>query len=515
MRISLLFTLLALPACLLQAQRNNLKPYDFEPLTSLPWEDEGKDMPLRKVLEKIFLEPDSAIRYPVLEAYLRFLPVEDLNKAFDICIALEGTQTPDNLVSLFLPIWAERDPDACWQKTQDLFRLVGIEDGWLTYDSWAKRPKITVQDLNAIRASRYWLGSASLAGFGDGVDHSELSEQKRTAMLRAFADKFIDTFHTWPGGGAERSYEKYSASEALLKAFREMPGEHAPSPPFQQVLEVQARRRLKAHPEDAFKIIAGGGAQPPPQAPSALSWPSDEFMLLWSRQGQPAMLDWVKSKPSNDEAAVRAKGILMSRVDAATCSQWIAEAKASKDGDDLEILLSSWARWDPAAALAEAIKTKKASTIQEVAETGAYGFGKGWGGSATAWNSCHHGMGVIRDFDLSKLPEKVRKELIQEWGITIMEEWGDIDVGEAARYGLDFMLRNDYAPRENLARFFGGEDVYPDSGDMIDRTFCALRVWAVIKPEEMEFWINSVEDPDIRKGLTWLLHNPWGKGEGH
>jgi hypothetical protein len=47
---------------------------------------------------------------------------------------------------------------------------------------------------------------------------------------------------------------------------------------------------------------------------------------------------------------------------------------------------------------------------------------------------------------------------------------------------------------------------------MIDRTFCALRVWAVVKPDEMKKWIATLDDAEMRKALTWLLEHPWGIG---
>ena len=47
---------------------------------------------------------------------------------------------------------------------------------------------------------------------------------------------------------------------------------------------------------------------------------------------------------------------------------------------------------------------------------------------------------------------------------------------------------------------------------MIDRTFCALRVWAVIRPNEMRTWIRILDDEKMRKALTWLLQHPVGEG---
>ena len=86
-----------------------------------------------------------------------------------------------------------------------------------------------------------------------------------------------------------------------------------------------------------------------------------------------------------------------------------------------------------------------------------------------------------------------------------MESWGGIDIGEAARHGLEFMLATDYAPKKGLLRFFGGEDVYPDEERMIDRTFCALRVWAVVKPDQMKAWIATLKETREFAGQCGLV----------
>jgi hypothetical protein len=129
----------------------------------------------RRVLDAIFPGAEYQLfAYPVLAEYLRILPLGEFGKAFDFCIDLEGTQTPDDLVEFFLEIWAQRDPKRCWQRMQQLFRVVGIEDGWLTYDVLGTatqpgrklaRPRITLQDRKAISTSRFWLRSASLRSF--------------------------------------------------------------------------------------------------------------------------------------------------------------------------------------------------------------------------------------------------------------------------------------------------------------------------------------------------------------
>ena len=92
-----------------------------------------------------------------------------------------------------------------------------------------------------------------------------------------------------------------------------------------------------------------------------------------------------------------------------------------------------------------------------------------------------------------------------------MEQWDSMDVAAAAKFGLAYLIRTDYAPRNGLVRFFSGDNIYGGEDGMIDRTFCALRMWAVVRPGEMKEWINTVEDEALRKALFWLVDNPWGK----
>src|SRR5687768_763022 len=119
MRTILLVLLLALSTGALMAERRILPPSEFEPLTSLPWK--SADATLDSVLHSLFREPNFAIRYPLLGEYLRTIPVKELGKAFDRCVELEGTQTPEDLVAFFLRIWAARDPKECWKRTKALF----------------------------------------------------------------------------------------------------------------------------------------------------------------------------------------------------------------------------------------------------------------------------------------------------------------------------------------------------------------------------------------------------------
>ena len=522
MRAFLLTILLLASAASALAERNKLQPTDFEPLTSLPWKK--PDATLAGVLDAIFREPNLAIRYPVLAEYLRTIPVAELGKAFELCIDFAGTQTPDELIYFFLPIWGERDPKTCWKRTRELFRFVGIEDGWLGHDSWKETYRITVQDPKAIRASRFWIGDRnSLNSFPIGVDRSSLPRKERVRLMKEFTDEWLDAFGSWTG------YEPVPRSPYYLWSYADAPNDVARR--FADPLDADSIHRTLgnlgnyAYHEAEFEVIVRRWLQAKPAAaPEILKlvqekkWPpsegklepraagpSIELLLIWAKTDLPAMIRWAESLDlRKDDLALKAKGFLMSRVDAETRERWLAEAKSDKAEDDrTENLLTGWAGWDPTAALDAALATKTPGTISGVAIAAAIG---PWRGNPL--NTCHFGLGVIKGFDTTKFPESYRKEHFMEW-YEILEWWGHIDIGETARYGLDFMLRNDFAPREILIKFFSGEDGYTDD-DMIDRTFCALRVWAVVKPDEMKAWIATLKDAEMRKALTWLLEHPWG-----
>ena len=519
MRLSIIAILLFSSAVAAIAGRNNLKPSDFEPLTSLPWEKPNATTEM--VLDAIFREPNINIRYPLLADYLRIVPIEDLGKAFDLCIGLEGAQTPNQLVAFFLPIWAKRDPKACWKQTRELFRLVGFEDGWLIYDGWKKRPRITVQDLNAIQKSSFWLEQSALMSFPLGIEESSLPKKERVRIMKEFADRWFVAFGTWPGRGysprgastwyPDRTNRWINIFERPQDQLRGLTKSSVSDD--ETAFELALRRWLQAEPVAAPEIIkTAQETKWPPlagQTQERSVGPSLELFMIWAKADLPAMVRWAEPLDiRKDEFARTAKGFLMSRVDAETSERWLADAKSTNPEEDFTSpLLADWAKWDAKPAFAAAVATKNAETIVEVADAAVSG---PWGPGP--WNTWCLGAGAIKDFDIAKLSEDLRNGIRGDWAQCVMEAWGEIDVGAAARHGFEFMLATDYAPRDRLTRFFSGHDEYPDEGGMIDRTFCALRVWAVVRPKEMKAWIGTLEDAEMRKALTWLLEHPWGTG---
>jgi hypothetical protein len=504
------------------AQRNQLRPADFEPLTELPWE--APSSTLGSVIDRIFRESNPSIRYPLLAEYLRMVPVKQLGEAFDRSISLEGTQTPDSLVEFFLEIWASRDPQSCWERTKQLFRVVGIEEGWLGYDDWSTRRPIEVQNLEAIQSSPFWLERDSLISFPLGVEKANVPEDERVRIMKEFTELWFATFKTWPGyqrpQGRWASYGGYSSNgREIIKALSQSLAEtrqfltqghyiyDAPA------VEIALRRWLKAEPTSALEVL---------KSAREIKWtldgywerrpdgPSIELLLIWAKLDMPGLAKWAESLAADkDDDYLRGQGFLLSRVDRETRERWLAAAR-SGDPDEAwektESLLENWAMWDPAAAADAALVTDNSETILSVilCMDGPWGSG--------VKNGCHAGIGFIKDFDVSRLPAQIYEDKFINWE-EIMETWGEIDIGEAARYGFDFILRTGDAPREDLIKYFSGIDGFTDDA-MMDRTFCSMRVWAVVRPKEMAGWIPTIKDKEMRNALWWLLQNPWGWGNG-
>jgi hypothetical protein len=169
---------------------------------------------------------------------------------------------------------------------------------------------------------------------------------------------------------------------------------------------------------------------------------------MWKRelQGLPRHIPtlpefFVDPDIHKDDLGEKARAFLMSRLDATTRERWLADAKSENEKDDLTSpLIEGWAKWDPHSALEFAAAAKDPDIIKAAA-------------AAACWlpwdvdNMRHCGLGALKNLNVFDLPEAIRGEATESWSQMVMEGWGEIDIGETARYGLDFMLRTNYAPR--------------------------------------------------------------------
>lgn len=533
MRLPLAILAFLLAATLLPAQSPQpLKPTDFTPLISLPWKKPAAT--LETTLDAIFREPDPAIRYPVLALYLRALPAADLGRAFDQCIALEDTHTPDALVYFFLEIWARRDPQACWKRVQELFKVVGIEQDWRAYSDWNE--KIVVQDANAIKGSRFWLKSSSLKSFAVGVDESWLAKKDRLAILKQFADKWFAAFGTWPGvmHEADGFPWRYPTDQPGLTEAFAMPVEKCPTfavyqnvgggsfrttiqPGYKAAFEIAQRRWLASNPAAAPEILQKALTAEYQNPVDRLDpcAPQTGLLVIWSRLDSNGMFQWVESLDLKNDAdlgmATQAKGLLMATVTPVIRDRWVAEMRAISPEDE-SWLLAEWAAWDPEKGFPAAIEINKRDirtgaidptnfdTIDNAAQSATNRF--------RVINSHRFGCETVAATDIGALPAQAKSVFLEQWSV-ILDFWAESDISAVAEYGVRFLGVADPDSRAKWLRYFAGERMNP-TDEIIRRTVAALRIWAVTNPAVMKSWIATLNDPDLEKSLNWLLAHPLG-----
>ena len=489
-RLLMAFAFLAW-APMLSAQQPFLKPHDFKPLTERPWGDPASS-DATAVIERIFLEPDFHIRYSVLKSYLEVVPLDQFGKAFDAAIRMEGTQLPDHLVSLMLRIWAKRDPESALQRVDQLFEVVGME-GWLHFGYGIDNEAITVQNHEAIQKSRFWLKRDTLTSFADGVDVSTIGGDKKRRLFESFSQQWFRRFDTWP---RDRQRDDFRDLPDLIRSLDkgELPG-HTGNLQGKLEMEISMRKNLVAHPEEAARIIETYETRYRAEL-------SAEFLLLWSKLDATGMRKWAEARAEPldvDRDGWIAKCILFQQADEETRRKWLNDLRP----DEKDIALAELVGWEPEIAMEEALRTKDAEIISGVLPFSVDAF--------DVANANLAGFDFLSRFDLSRLPEDVLDSRKVETVTYIMEDWGEVDIGACARFGIRCLKHSSWADWEGLCGVFTGSERISDHGSVLNRTLAALRVWAVVRPDEMKAWIATEPDPELRKALTWLLEHPWGQ----
>jgi hypothetical protein len=116
----------------------------------------------------------------------------------------------------------------------------------------------------------------------------------------------------------------------------------------------------------------------------------------------------------------------------------------------------------------------------------------------------------LESYDFSQLL-KLPKKCHYEWG-SVIDRLSDVDIGEAARFGAEVELRTNQPDRDILLRTFSGKNIWQGDGGGVDLIFTALRIWVVFHPKELAAWIPTLNDPEFRESIAWLLKHPSGGG---
>lgn len=377
----------------------------------------------------------------------------------------------------------------------------------------------------ALQKSSFWLTRSTLGYFQDGVQRPKLKQDRKEQLLKAFEKCCIEAFgESWETSDipsmstrlSSKMLEVLTAGEAALREnilqghMRHLKAAH---------IHASALRWLALKPgkaDEILKTVEEEADWPPDSEVKKGTYPySPPFFLLWSKLDFKAMVRWAETQSLKDsEHGITTRALLMSRMDDTTRQRWIGEAKAACSKNDpwpFYNLLLEWVNWNPEDAFQKCVAVGDPELLEQAGQAAVYTYIHGPIG-------CHWGLGIIRDFDLRAAGLKwiqAKDYSLLKWGTPLMERWHMIDIGEAARYGFHFLtvLWPEYMPREDLVKMFSGDPECCSDSDMIDRTLCCMRFWAMWKPDEMRQWIETIKEADMRKALTWTLENPWGSGE--
>jgi hypothetical protein len=490
-------------------QAIGIKPTDYQPIVSTPWEPTGASPDL--VVRRIYLEPTHGLRMGLLAGYLGLVPLIDMDHVFDLAMSLEGMERPDDTANLILRIWAERAPEPAWIKTKQLFKRVGVEGSSLGYAGW-DHGRIKVVNQEQIQLAGYRLQSNTLIAFPAGVDASDLEGGRKVKFLKLFNEEWYSHFDRWPfstphrlGGAA--SYSRIF--DARGESLKHLDGGIRHGPAAQSTYELILRRRLVDDVKQARGLIEemaqqGFEAGSTQVRSERRDRPSPAFLLLWARADQEDLLKWANEiADSRPEEAWLAKCILMSFVDAETRAKW---GRSIIGVDDFEYRIETLAAWEPELAVTLALESSSPHLIGEVLRSA--GFGP-W--DQMCFDTCKHGLNFAQSFDVSRIPKGLHGEALGMGCTMLMEQWGDVDSGQCARFGMRITLLVGDVSRDEMLKTLRGEIMSADDDGVWDRTFCALRMWAIMRPTEMKAWIAKQPEHDMRESLIWLLEHPWGQ----
>jgi hypothetical protein len=516
----LLSILMLVVAGLAHAQEapNAIPVYQQFPfLSALPWEAPGASR--RTVLERIFREPDPPIRRVILREYLRgVLPVGEFPAAFDECITLEQADFPDDTAALVMREWAARDPAAALERCRALLDLI-IEGAPGELYSW-KEP-LRPANPERVRASSYWFGGRQIAhAWQAGLDaNADLPQVPRRELASAFTNAYYRRFQQYPPTEGEDPWKAWNRRyrwgyghkpdtvasdpalrDSLLELLRTPPAEIAgkitwPKGPTDDPLYARALVRwMDGDATKAPRIVEQALDVYDPKRfyrgqTELLEIIPVEFLAEWARLDREGFITWQQK----EWRGWRAQAVFRSLAPAKDGARYHDYSNFSESrGEEFQKL---WLQLDPGRAM------------------------PGLQGQEGADSSIYRALDNLARSDSpanywrAQIPPYLRRTecpgVNEAWSVTRV--WAKVDFrGMVTDYGFPRCLCTDEFKREDLPGILTNRVPLPrDSGTRV--TLSALRVWAVLRPAEMEAWItSSMFEAPLREALSWILKNAEG-----
>ena len=443
-------------------------------------------------------EPSWEARVSLLGGFLAELPAPDFTRVYAALGRFEKVQVSEYLEPL-LKRWAELDPVAAWTVTRPLFDIAVEGDHFI--DEWAEK-FIPPKDVGAFRASPFWPEPRQLLGFLAGLERASIPETMRTDLrsdfLTRFRARFPEHYLAPSPPPLPTNPVEYEESYARVREIMEAPLAALPA-----MLKVAAERKNWGAVTWGLRRWIVADPKAAPKIMRQTEWQNEEAVRAWARVDARAALAWFRRHEPEALKDYAGRGLIafINKKDRASLLRAATKRGKYVDGGDwtdLEELIAGWAREDPLAALQTALSQYGPLCYSVCADEAV----------SAAPSPRRKALDAIR-----RIPTPVRDQL----AYMIMEHFGDIHVGEAAAYGVDWLQKSkwrvsDYFPTtpEHFLRVWTGKED-PEDGCMDDRTYGCLRKWAICQPEQMKKWIETQRDPEVKAALLWLLAHPNGE----
>ena len=459
-----------------------------------PHQNGGRGSAAQRV-RRLLDEPSPEIRRMLLYGFVDSLEPEEFPAIFEALNQQFGYQN-SQIQERLLANWMAADPRGAWAVVRPMFAFTAPSR---YADEWAEI-LVPPRQPERLASATFWPRRELYGDFPLYVNASSLSELEKSQLNAEFQHLYrehFDASYTLPTQrrSPQRAVPQESYSEML--AVLDAPAdelrphiEQAAIDSDEYVLAIGLRRLVEADPRqapEALDLVAGE-----PAAKQTL--PVLEILRAWGRSDPDGAWSWLQDQRPGELTGLLGQGII-AYLDHQQRKELLEKALPI-EGDwpgEFGDLLAAWAESEPESALHAARELDGDEAASHVAyclfddsKTG-----EELGEIAAIFNS---DPGLLQDGDAAQL----------------METWGDWNVASAARFGVNWLLNTgSYSRDEVLEVWRGAED--PTDGLVPDRTFGCLRCWALAQPEEMQSWIDSRPEPDIRAALQWLLEHPNGE----
>jgi hypothetical protein len=445
------------------------------------------------------------------EGYLKRLPAERFPEALRSHCLLQGRRHGREL-ACFIEAWAERDPKAAWQVVETW--IPRAVDGEHFVDEWSEkiRPPLT---HTRIEPGIIILDTHDLYAFEASLSRANVPPEMKRTLQEAYDKAYARAFPREPDEDEPVAPVPAPPEETTPEAKPPPPEVDfsvvqgildAPIDSFPALLEVAVKRRNEGSVICGLRrwvLLKPGGA------PEVISWAKkhapdhvEKVVEAWAAVLPKEALAWTLQEAPDDPFKYASE--LIPHLNQTQRRELLQRLRPEKDPDaeydeGLSDVLAAWAVTEPEKAFAEAMRLGRRALYSNCAKEAFYQVSDLAEPRQRVIDAMTHFPVTVSD----------------DYAYIIMEEWGDIDFAEAARYGVDWLIKeidneadSPYTTKY-LVQIWTGKDS-PADGCMDDRTYGCLRMWAVTDPEGMNAWIETVPNPELRKALEWLRDHAEG-----